>query len=383
MNTYGRLPVSFARGKGAWLVDTAGKRYLDFTSGIAVNCLGHAYGPLVRAIRRQSARYLHVCNYYSSDVTTVFAEKLVRAAGMRSVFLANSGAEANEGAIKLARKYSLTKYGAGRHTIVTLQRSFHGRTVTTLSATGQDAFHKDFGPFTEGFVHVAGGDIAALDAALDKSGVAGLFLEAVQGESGVTPQSDAFIKAAARLCAERDILLMFDEVQCGLGRTGTFLACRGYGVEPDVVTMAKGLSGGIPVGAVMAGEKAAAVLQPGDHGSTFGGNALAAAAGIVVLDTVTAPAFQAEITRKGERILETIRSWNLPCVTDVRGKGLMLGVDIAADSGLDAHGVMESALDRGLLILTAGKQTLRFLPPYTITDREIDAGLAILKALLG
>jgi acetylornithine/N-succinyldiaminopimelate aminotransferase len=374
------LPVTFVRGEGAYLFDTAGKRYLDWTSGIAVNCLGHGYEPLVKAACRQVGQALHVCNYYDTEVTTLFAEKLVSAAGMKSVFLANSGAEANEGACKIARMYSLLKYGKGRHTIVTLKGSFHGRTITTLAATGQDALHKNFGPFTEGFVHVADGDdgIEALDKALDRRTVAGFFIEAVRGEGGVVPQSEAFIKAAAAFCAERDILFMFDEIQCGLGRTGTFLACRGYGIEPDVVTMAKGLGGGVPVGAVMAGEKASDVLQPGDHGSTFGGNLLAAACGIVVLDTVNQPAFLAEIARKGDKILDTIRSWKLPAVTAVRGKGLMAGVDITGD----AHEVMEEALQRGFLILTAGKQTLRFLPPYIINDKEIDEGLAILKGIL-
>jgi acetylornithine/N-succinyldiaminopimelate aminotransferase len=378
MNTYNRLPVSFVRGKGACLFDAAGRRYLDWTSGIAVNCLGHAYEPLVRAAREQAEKCLHVCNYYDAEAATAFAEKLVAAAGMKAVFLANSGAEANEGACKIARKYSLKKYGEGRHTIVTLRGSFHGRTITTLAATGQDALHRDFGPFTEGFVYVPCGDIEALNKAMDRRTVAGLLIEAVQGEGGVVPQSEAFIKAAAAFCAERDILLMFDEIQCGLGRTGTFLACRGYGVEPDVVTMAKGLCGGIPVGAVMAGEKATDVFQPGDHGSTFGGNLLAAACGIVVLDTVNRPEFLAEIVRKGDKILGAIRLWNLPAVTDVRGKGLMAGVDIAGD----AHEVMEEALKQGLLILTAGKQTLRFLPPYIISDREIDEGLRILKGIL-
>jgi acetylornithine/N-succinyldiaminopimelate aminotransferase len=389
MNTYSRLPATFVRGTGAYLFDTAGKRYLDWTSGIAVNCLGHAYGPLLEAARQQTEKCLHVCNYYDAEVTTAFAEKLVQAAGMKAVFLANSGAEANEGAVKIARKYSLAKYGAGRHTIVTLRGSFHGRTITTLAATGQDVFHQNFGPFTEGFVYVSSGggadggadggaEIDALDKALDRQTVAGLLIEAVRGESGVVPLPAAFIKAAAAFCAQRDILLMFDEIQCGLGRTGTFLACRGYGVEPDVVTMAKGLSGGIPVGAVLAGEKAADVLQPGDHGSTFGGNLLAAACGIVVLDTVNRPAFLAEIARKGDKILGAIRSWNLPAVTAVRGKGLMAGVDITGD----ARKVMEDALGRGLLILTAGRKTLRFLPPYIISDTEIDEGLAILHEIL-
>jgi acetylornithine/N-succinyldiaminopimelate aminotransferase len=387
MNTYHRLPVTFAGGKGSWLMDVDGKRYLDFSAGIAVNCLGHGYPALVKAIADQAAKFNHVCNYYQSGVSEAFAEKLVAAcsaSGMRKVFLGNSGAEANEGACKIARKYSLKKYGEGRHRIVTLRGSFHGRTITTLAATGQDKFHKDFGPFTEGFLYVPGGDIDALDKALDSNSVAGLLIEAVQGESGIVPQTPEYIAAAAKLCAERDILLMFDEVQSGVGRTGTFLACEAYGVKPDVVTLAKGLSGGLPVGAVLAGEKAADTLGSGDHGSTFGGNPLAAAAGLVVLETVNNPAFLKEIIRKGEKIKTGIDGLGHPKVKEVRGRGLMIGVDIS----VDAWPVLEKAIARadtktpGLLILSAGPKTLRFLPPYTIGDAEIDQGLEIIKEIL-
>ncbi|GHV91904.1 acetylornithine aminotransferase [Spirochaetia bacterium] len=387
MNTYHRLPVTFAKGEGAWLTDVNGKKYLDFASGIAVNCLGHAYPPLVKAIAEQAAKLNHVCNYYQSDVSAAFAEKLVAACagvGLKKVFLGNSGAEANEGAVKIARKYSLVKYGPGRHQIVTLKGSFHGRTITTLSATGQDNFHKDFGPFTEGFAYVQSGDIDALDKALDKTTVAGFLVEAIQGESGIKPQSAEYIAAAAKFCAERDILLMFDEVQCGMGRTGTFLACESYGVKPDVITLAKGLSGGIPVGAVLTGEKAADVLQVSDHGSTFGGNPIAAAAALVVLETVNNPAFLKEIARKGEKFQSIIKSWNSPKVKEVRGKGLMIGVDITED----AWPLLEKAITRadaktpGLLMLSAGAKTLRFLPPYIVSDAEIEQGLELLKGLL-
>jgi acetylornithine/N-succinyldiaminopimelate aminotransferase len=381
MNTYHRLPVTFVKGEGAWLSDGNGKHYLDFTAGIAVNCLGHGYPALVRALSEQAAKINHVSNYYQSDVSQAFAEKLVAAcapAGMRKVFLANSGAEANEGACKIARKYSLKKYGAGRHRIVTLKGSFHGRTITTLAATGQEKFHQNFGPFTEGFLFVPPGDIDALDRALDPSSVAGLLIEAVQGESGIVPQEEAYIMAAARLCADRDILLMFDEIQCGMGRTGTFLACEAYGVKPDVVTLAKGLSGGVPVGAVRGGEKAADVFESGDHGSTFGGNPLAAAAGLVVLDTVQKPLFLGEIRRKGEKIREILRSWNHPKIREIRGRGLMIGVDIT----VDAWPVLEASLAQGLLILSAGTRTLRFLPPYIISDNEIEQGLKILQQVL-
>jgi acetylornithine/N-succinyldiaminopimelate aminotransferase len=390
MNTYHRLPVTFAKGEGSWLIDVNGKRYLDFTAGIAVNCLGHGYPPLVKAISEQAAKFNHISNYYMSDVSADFAEKLVAAcagAGMKKVFLGNSGAEANEGACKIARKYSLVKHGPGRHQIVTLRGSFHGRTITTLSATGQDVFHKDFGPFTEGFSYVPGGDIGVLDKALDPNTTAGLLIEAIQGESGIRPQSREYIAAAARFCAERDILLMFDEVQAGVGRTGTFLACEAYGVKPDVVTLAKGLCGGIPAGAVLAGEKAMDIFQISDHGSTFGGNPIAAAAGLVILDTVTKPDFLKDIARKGEKIVSTIKSWKHPKVREIRGKGLMIGVDISEE----AWPLLEKGISRvyteadhtGLLLLSAGKNTLRFLPPYIINDAEIDQGLEILKDILG
>jgi acetylornithine/N-succinyldiaminopimelate aminotransferase len=388
MNTYHRLPVTFAKGEGSWLFDIENKKYLDYTGGIAVNLLGHNYAPLVNAINMQAAKYIHICNYYNSDVTAAFAEKLVQAcapAGMKNVFLANSGAEANEGACKIARKYSLLKYGKGRHTIVTLNGSFHGRTITTLAATGQEKFHKDFGPFTEGFVHIQGGDIKALEKTLDEKTVAGLFLEAVQGESGIIPQSEEFITAAAKLCEQRDILLIFDEIQCGMGRTGTFLALEHYNVKADIVTLAKGLAGGIPAGAVLAGEKAADVFTVGDHGSTFGGNPVAAAAGLVVLETVNNPDFLKEIKRKGEIMLAAVKKH--PKVKEARGKGLMIGFDIESDS----RAFLEAGIERadnaknqcGLLMLSSGPNTIRLLPPYSLTDGEIEQGLAILSELLG
>ena len=389
MNTYNRLPVTFAKGEGAWLYDVKGNKYLDFTSGIAVNCLGHNNAALVKAISEQAAKLNHTCNYYLSDVVVDFAEKLTAAcagAGMKKVFLGNSGAEANEGACKIIRKYSLQKYGPGRHQIVTLQGSFHGRTITTLAATGQDAFHKDFGPFTEGFAYVPGNDIEALDRTLDPNTTAGFILEAVQGESGIKPQSMEYVSAAARLCAERDILLMFDEIQTGVGRTGTFLACEAYGIKPDIVSLAKGLCGGVPGGAVLAGEKAMDVFQIGDHGSTFGGNPLAAAAGLVVLEKVNTPGFLGEISRKGDKIINTLQGWKHPEIKEVRGKGLMIGVDI----NQEAWPILEKAIRQaqgsspstGLLLLTAGKQTLRFLPPYIINDEELEQGLDILRSML-
>jgi acetylornithine/N-succinyldiaminopimelate aminotransferase len=393
MNTYHRLPVTFAKGEGSWLFDTDGKKYLDLASGIAVNLLGHNYPPLVKAVAEQAGKCIHVCNYFQNDSSEAFAEKLAQVtahAGMKKVFLANSGAEANEGACKLARKYSLVKYGPGRHTIVTLRGSFHGRTITTLSATGQDKFHKDFGPFTEGFVHIQGGDIDALEKTLDKNTVAGLFIEAIQGESGIVPQSQEFIAAAADLCAQRDILLMFDEIQCGLGRTGTFFAfeqykdTKGNPVKADIVTLAKGLAGGIPAGAVLAGEKTHDVFKVGDHGSTFGGNPVAAAAGLVVLNTISDPAFLSEISRKGDKLMAGLRK--NPKIKEVRGRGLMSAMDIESDSWK----VLEAGIARadpekkqnGILMLSSGANTLRLLPPYIITDSEIEQGIEIINELL-
>lgn len=381
MNTYHRLPVVFTKGSGARLTDNQGKTYVDFTSGIAVNCLGHNHPALVKAISDQAARLIHTSNYFLSDTSIAFAERLVQACksvGMERVFLCNSGAEANEGAIKIARKYSQSRYGNGRHRIVTLKGSFHGRTLATLSATGQDRFHPDsFAPYAEGFIFVEPQDISAMDKALDGT-VAAVLMEPIQGESGIRPLDVAYVQQVAQLCRERDVLLMFDEVQSGVGRTGTFLASEIYQVQVDVVTLAKGLSGGVPVGAVLAGEKTAEILGVGDHGSTFGGNPLAAAAGLAVLSVVDQPAMLAEISRKGNRIMETIRAWNHPAVREVRGRGLMIGIDIAGD----AWPVLEAALQRGLLLLSAGQKTLRLLPPYIITEEEIDEGLKTLKSIL-
>ncbi len=380
MNTYHRLPAEFCEGSGVRVKDVNGKWYLDFTAGIAVNSLGHGHPALVKAIGEQAAKLVHVSNYFKSDTAQAFAAELVAACskvGMKNVFLGNSGAEANEGAIKIARKYSLKKYGPGRHRIATLKGSFHGRTITTLSATGQDRFHTDFGPFTEGFLYIPANDIAALEKALDGT-VCGLLMEPIQGESGIRPLDAEYVKAAAKLCAEKDVLLMFDEVQSGVGRTGTFLASEQFGVQADVVTLAKGLCGGVPVGAVLAGGKCMETLGVGDHGSTFGGNSLSSAAGRAVLSIVAKPEFLAEIARKGELIKATIAGWKHPQVKEIRGKGLMIGVDIEAD----AWPVLETALSKGLLMLSAGPKTLRFLPPYIISDAEIAEGLAILKSVL-
>jgi acetylornithine/N-succinyldiaminopimelate aminotransferase len=373
MNTYGRLEAVMVRGEGSRLFDSTGKSYLDFMAGIGVNCLGHAHPLWLKAVVEQAGLVAHVSNYYYNAPALELAQRLVAATGMARVFLANSGAEANEGAIKLARKYSQGKYGKGRSSIVSLRRSFHGRTITTLAATGQDRFHRDFWPFTEGFVY-AEPDLDSVLASIDKTTCA-VIVEPVQGEGGVYPLGESFMVSLARECADRDILLIADEVQCGVGRTGSFLASAGYGVEPDIVTLAKGLAGGLPIGAFICGEKLADVLGPGDHGTTFGGNPLSARAACVVLDVVLDGRFLAEVARKGAKVAECVESWKLPTVCEVRERGLMIGIDITGS----AHKVMEEAFSEGLLVLTAGERTVRLLPPLVITDEELKEGLGILR----
>jgi acetylornithine/N-succinyldiaminopimelate aminotransferase len=376
MDTYKRTGLVFIRGSGSVLEAEDGKPYLDFTSGIGVNCLGHGNTALADAIARQAARLIHVSNYYQSREAIEFSEELCAMTGMDAVFLCNSGAEANEGAIKIARKYGESK-GPRRSTIVTLRGSFHGRTITTLAATGQDKFHEHFGPFPGGFAYVGPGDEAALDAALGDE-VCALMIEPIQGESGVLPLSAGYLKRAAKLCSERGILLIADEVQCGVGRTGSFLASSLSGIRPDVVTLAKGLAGGVPVGAVLARGEAAVILGRGDHGSTFGGNPLAAAAARVVLRTLGGRGFLDCVAAKGARIFETVRSWKHPLVKEVRGVGLMIGISVS----IPPDRIKEIAISRGLLILTAGSDVVRLLPPLVISDEEIDRGLALLRESL-
>ena len=376
MNTYKRTGLVFVSGHGATILATDGREYIDFTGGIGVNSLGHGHAKLVKAISEQAESVIHVSNYFLTQSSINFSEELCSISGYDKVFFCNSGAEAVEGLIKIARKYGSTKK-EGKNVIVTLKGSFHGRTVTTVTATGQDKFHQFFGPFTPGFVYVEPNDLAALDTALGPDVCAFLF-EPIQGEGGVRPLDSAYLQAAARLCRERDILLAADEVQSGVGRTGAFLACELLGVKPDITSVAKGLAGGVPIGAVLARGPCAEVLQPGDHGTTFGGNPLAAAAGRVVLAELASPGFYAEVERKGRKIAAAVESWKCPLVKDVRGLGLMRGIGVTIPPG----DVVAAARARQLLVLTAGDDTVRLLPPLVITDEELDAGLAALKATL-
>jgi acetylornithine/N-succinyldiaminopimelate aminotransferase len=296
---------------------------------------------------------------------------------MKGVFFSNSGAEANEGAIKLARKYSFDKYGAGRNAIVTLSHSFHGRTITTLAATGQDVFHNYFFPFTEGFIYAEPNDSASVKAACGSGNVCAVMMELIQGEGGVLPLDQAFVQEVAAFCKANDLLLLIDEVQTGVGRTGTLFCYQQYGVEPDAVTFAKGIAAGLPFGGVLANERCAYTLSAGTHATTFGGNPICAAGANAVLDALT-PAFLGEVSQKGSDIRETIASWNLPAVKSVRGLGLMIGIGVRCPHKEAVGKLVES----GLLALTAGEDTIRLMPPLTITQAEIDAGLAILKQIL-
>lgn len=373
MATYGRYPIAAADGKGAILRDLDGTEYIDFTSGIGVNSLGYSDDGYIAAITEQLSHFQHISNYFVSPVTAVLAEKLTALSGLDRVFFANSGAEANEGAIKTARKYSFDRYGEGRSTIISLVDSFHGRTITTLAATGQDNFHTFFGPFTAGFKYVPMGDTAALYAALTDD-VCAIIAEPIQGEGGVNVMDDTYAAALRHVCDERDILLIFDEVQCGMGRTGRMFTYEYFGFAPDVVTLAKALGGGLPIGAFICSKKCSAVLAAGDHGSTFGGNPVSAAAACYVVDRLTSEGFLDSVIEKSAYIMAEINKAALANVKEIRGKGLMIGIAVNGVPKEYAH----RAFDGGLLVLTAGKDAVRLLPPLNITYDEIGRGLAIL-----
>lgn len=375
MHTYGRYDLVMESGSGRCAVDENNKKYIDFGSGIGTNSLGYCDEEWADAVCSQVRSIQHTSNYYYTAVQAEFAEKLCSVTGYDKVFFGNSGAEANECAIKIARKYSFDKYGKGRSTIITLVNSFHGRTMATLSATGQDVFHNYFFPFVEGFVHTPANDIEALKNAADDT-VCAVMIEFVQGEGGVVKLDDEFVKAVRKICDEKDILMIADEVQTGAGRTGKFLASEHFGVKPDVTTMAKGIAGGIPVGVCLASEKCSSVLVPGTHGSTFGGNPLACAGGNVVVSRVSSPEFLAEVQKKSEYIFDKVSK--MKGVSSVSGLGLMIGIELTEKKAAD---VVKAALDKGLLLLTA-KTKVRLLPPLTITYEEIDRGLAVLEELL-
>ncbi|MEA4929134.1 MAG: aspartate aminotransferase family protein [Candidatus Limiplasma sp.] len=371
-NSYTRFPVVFTHGEGALLFDEAGRRYIDMGSGIAVNVLGYGNPAWEEAVCSQAHALAHVSNLYYTTPQAELAKLLCERSGMKRVFFGNSGAEANECAIKVARKYSADRHGENvRPVIITLENSFHGRTLATLAATGQDVFHHTFGPFPEGFAYAKPNDAAGLAALMDKLPVCGVLVETVQGEGGVEPLKREYLQAVRDLTAQHDALMMVDEVQTGNGRTGTLFSYQRYDWLPDVVSTAKGLAGGLPMGACLIGEKAMDTLTPGSHGSTFGGNPVCAAAALAVQNQLT-DELLAEVKRKGKYIAAELSE--LSSVHSVSGRGLMLGVETEKDP----KALVNALLKRGVVCLTA-KNKLRLLPPLTIGWDELEEAVTILK----
>lgn len=374
VSTYARYDMAAGSGKGSYCFDTDEKKYVDFTAGIGVNCLGFCDDGWVEAVTAQLRKLQHVSNLFYTEPQVEVAKMLTERTGMKKVFFGNSGAEANEAAIKTARKYGTVNKGEKTNKIITLKNSFHGRTMAAITATGQEGYHKFFTPFLDGFQYCEVNDIEQLRKMADETTCA-IMMEMIQGEGGVVALQEDFVKAAAALCAEKDILFVVDEVQTGIGRSGKLFAYEYFDVQPDIVTFAKGIGGGLPIGGALFGEKTCDVLEPGNHGTTYGGNPVACAGAVEVLKRID-EAFLAEVRKKGEYLKEKLLA--LPQVKDVSGMGLMLGVTV---EGKEAAEIVKDALAGGLMILTA-KDKVRMLPPLTITYDELDEGLAIFKKAL-
>jgi acetylornithine aminotransferase len=368
MNTYGRLPIALTHGRGCRVWDTEGREYLDALAGIAVNTLGHAHPRLVPALQEQLAKLIHTSNYYQSPLQEQLAGKLVALSGLSNVFFCNSGLEANEAALKIARKFGHDR-GIERPEVVVYERAFHGRSIATLSATGNPKVQAGFGPLVEGFIRVPLNDIAAIEhMTAGNRNVVAVFLEVIQGEGGINPATADYLRALRRLCDERDWLLMLDEVQCGIGRTGKWFAHQWAGIQPDVMPLAKGLGSGVPVGAVVCGPRAANVLGPGNHGTTFGGNPLAMRAGIETLRIMEEDGLLANAERSGAVLREALQRGlsGVDGVVDIRGQGLMLGIELARPCGE----LLTRAMQAGLLISVTADRVVRLVPPLILTADE-------------
>ena len=370
-NTYARFPIEIVSGKGSTVVDSDGKEYIDMGSGIAVNIFGMCDEEWISAIAKQLSVCQHTSNLYYSEPCVKLAELLCEKTGMKKVFFGNSGAEANEGAIKTARKYAAEKKGKDYYKILTLNNSFHGRTITTLAATGQDVFHNDFLPLTDGFVYTDANDVEMLKKVVSENKLAAIMFETVQGEGGVVPLTQEFVNAIKDICEKEDILMIVDEVQTGNGRTGKLFGYMHYGVTPDIVTTAKGLGGGLPIGAVMMGEKTKDVLTSGTHGSTFGGNPVSCAGAVNVISRLTY-GFLEEVNRKSKYIIDELK--NADGVKSVTGLGLMLGIETEKD----ASEVIKICQENGVLPIKA-KNKVRLLPPLNITDDELIKAISVIK----
>lgn len=379
MRTYNRLPIELVRGDGTRVWDSTGKQYLDFVAGLAVSGLGHGHPAVVAAIREAAGGILHTSNLYHIGPQAQLAERLTQLSGFDRAFFANSGAEVNEGAIKLARRYG-QRDGGKRHKIVSALTSFHGRTLGALAATGQPKYHAGFAPMPAGFDYVPLNDIEALQAIVDDE-TAAIMLEPIQGESGVRPCEPEYLRAVRELCDERGVLLIFDEIQTGLGRTGRMFAFEHFGVRPDIMTLAKALGGGIPIGALLATEQVAGAFEPGVHATTFGGNPFACRVALAVLDVIIGEDLPAAAARAGTRLREGMQTIGREpgVVSEVRGYGLMLGVQL---EGIAAPKVMAACQERGLLINAIGDSVLRLLPPLNVTDAEVDEAVDIIGQAL-
>ena len=373
MHTYVPLPIIITHGEGSCLFDENNKKYIDFTSGIGVSSVGYNNKKLNEAILNQLNSFAHLSNIFLSTPTV----KLATISKMSKVFFSNSGAEANEGALKLAKKYSYMKYGGKRNKILSLKDSFHGRTLATITATGQDKFHKYFDPFPDGYDYVTPNSIEDFKEKLTDD-VCAIIMEAIQGEGGVNLLNSNFVQEVCNVCKEKDVLIIFDEVQCGLGRTGHIFCFQEFGVEADIITLAKGLGGGLPIGAILCNEKLSNTFTPGDHGSTFGGNPVVCAGALAVLDQICNDELLSSVQAKGKFIRQTLTKSKLPLVKNIRGLGLMIGIEVSCPP----DEIQKKALEKGLLILTAGKNVVRLLPPLTISEIEIKKGLAILLKCL-
>ena len=380
MNTYGRLPIALSHGQGCRVWDVNGKCYLDALGGIAVNTLGHNHAKLVPALQDQIGKIIHSCNYYHVPLQETLAAKLVELSGLENVFFCSTGLEANEAALKLARKFGHDK-GIERPEVVVYEKAFHGRSIATLSATGNPKVQAGFGPLVEGFIRVPMNDIEAIKkATANNPNVTAVFFEAIQGEGGVNPMSDQYLRDIRQLCDERDWLLMIDEVQCGMGRTGKWFAHQWSGIKPDVMPLAKGLGSGVPVGAVVCGPKAAHIFQPGNHGTTFGGNPLAMRAGVETIRIMEEDGLLANADKVGEHLVAALERElaGVKGVKEIRGRGLMLGIDLSVPCGE----ILKRAADNGLLLSVTADSVIRMVPSLIMTTDEADEVVAILVPLI-
>ena len=379
MSTYKRFPIVLVRGAGAKVWDSNGKEYLDFVAGIAVCSLGHSHPQVVEAIKKQVEILTHVSNLYHIEPQILYAKKLMENSFADKAFFCNSGAEANEAAIKLARKYAYENMGKGKYELITMKDSFHGRTMATVTATGQTKFHVGFAPLLDGFNYVPFDNISALRGAItDKT--CGVLLEPIQGEGGVRIPDDKYLSEVRKVCDEKGILMILDEVQVGMGRTGTLFAYEHYNVEPDIVTLAKAVGNGFPIGVMMATDRVASAFQPGNHASTFGGNPLAMAAALATLETIMNNGVLENVRKVGTYFIKKLHELKKESsiIKEIRGRGLIIGIEIS----IDGSQIVNTCMDRGLLINCTGGSVVRFVPPLTITEKDVDSAVAILGEVI-